>query len=298
MPEVSVIMATYNCEKTVAKSIESIVNQSLRDWELIICDDGSTDNTYPILESYRDRDERIVLLRNQKNAKLAYALNRCLKLARGRYIARMDGDDESFPQRLEKQAAFLDAHPEYAVVGTAMVPFDDRGDRPTRYAIERPAAKDMLYRPPFFHATIMMRKSAYDAVNGYYVAKRTERSEDYDLWFRFFAKGLAGYNLQEGLYHVLEDDRALKRRTIQSRVREAQTMLVGYRLLRYPWYLYPCALKPIAAALVPIGLMQRFHIVTDGSAPRGRSRGKEAAQCADNTRASERRSTQSGPEGK
>lgn len=264
MPKVSIIMATYNCESTVSKSIDSILNQTYQDWEFVICDDCSTDNTFEILNEYKRKCQKIVLLRNEKNSKLSFSLNKCLKVAKGEYIARMDGDDESYPTRFEKQVAFLDAHPEYAVVGTAMVPFNEKGDCPTRYAKEIPNERDMLSRSPFFHATIMMRKSAYDAVGGYCVSKRTERAQDYDMWFRFFAKGLKGYSLQEGLYHVLEDDNALKRRKLRTRAYEVQTKLKGYKMLRYPWYLYPYAFKPVVAALIPVKLMQKYHIATDG----------------------------------
>ena len=257
-------MATYNCEDTICRSVESIINQTYQDWEFIICDDCSTDTTCHILEKYAlDYPAKIILLKNEANSKLAFSLNRCLSVAKGTYIARMDGDDESFPTRLEKQVSFLDSHPEYAVVGTAMVPFDEKGDKPVRYPKEIPNKRDLLSRSPIFHATIMMRKSAYDAVNGYYVSKRTQRAQDYDMWFRFFSIGLKAYNLQEGLYHVLEDDNAIRRRTFKTRLYEVQTRLIGYRKLRYPWYLYLYAFKPLLAALIPVSLMQKYHEMTD-----------------------------------
>lgn len=265
MPKVSVIMATFNCKNTVAGSINSILSQTYTDWEFIICDDGSTDGTFEIVkQASAQYPDKITVLRNSVNLKLSYSLNRCLAVVHGAYIARMDGDDEAFPTRLERQVQFLDQHPEYAVVGTAMVPFDRKGDRPTRYAKEFPDQRDLLLRSPFFHATIMMRKNAYDTVGGYCVSKRTERAQDYDMWFRFFAKGLKGYNLQEGLYHVLEDNSAIRRRNLKARAYEVLTRLKGYQMLHYPWYLYPCALKPLVAALVPVELMQRYHIATDG----------------------------------
>lgn len=264
MPRVSVIMATYNCEKTLKRSINSILSQTFSDWEFIICDDCSTDNSYQVLLDYlRDYPQKFTVLKNRKNSKLSYSLNRCLEVAKGEYIARMDGDDESFPDRLKKQVEFLDEHPEYSVVGTAMVPFDEKGDKPIRYSIEVPGPKDLLSRSPIFHATIMMRKEAYLAVGGYTVSKRTERAQDYDMWFRFFAKELKAYNLQYGLYHVLEDDTAIKRRTFKTRYYEVQTKLLGYKKLEYPWYLYFFAFKPLFAAMVPSRVMLKYHMVTD-----------------------------------
>lgn len=264
MPKVSIIMATYNCQNTIANSIDSITKQTFCDWEFIICDDCSTDNTLSILKNYQEKNpDKFVILRNEENSKLSYSLNRCLEVAKGEYIARMDGDDEAVKDRLEKQVHFLDTHPEYDLVGTAMIPFDQNGEKPTRYAKEEPNKMDMLSRSPFFHATIMMRKSAYEAVDGYTVSKRTVRAQDYDMWFRFFALGMKGYNLQEGLYKVLEDDTALKRRTFKTRAYEVQTKFKGYRLLHYPPHLYIFAFKPLLAAMIPTKLMQKYHVATD-----------------------------------
>ena len=175
----------------------------------------------------------------------------------------MDADDISLPDRLEKQVAFLDAHPEYAVVGTAMTPFDEKGKKPTRHMITQPQKTDLLFRAPFAHATIVMRKEAYDDLGGYTVCKRTERGQDHDLWFRFFALGLKGYNLQEPLYLVLEDAQAVKRRTFRSRVYAVQTKIIGYRLLHFPAYQYIFAFKPLMAAFVPIGIMNKYHKAKD-----------------------------------
>lgn len=260
MPRVSIIMATYNCEDTVEQSILSMINQTFKDWEFIICDDCSTDKTVDILNMYKDRyPSRFIIIQNDDNSKLAFSLNRCLQLAKGEYIARMDGDDESFPERLERQVTFLDEHPEYSVVGTAMIPFDENGDRSIMLATPEPQRRDLVSGPCFFHATIMMRKEAYDIVDGYYVSKRTQRAQDYDMWFRFFANDLRGYNLQEGLYHVRENQEAMKRRTLRSRCYEVQTRLKGYKLLNYPWFLYYNAFKPVFIALIPNGIMRKYH---------------------------------------
>lgn len=181
----------------------------------------------------------------------------------GKYIARMDGDDECTSDRLEKQAAFLDDHLEFALVGTAMQPFDENGLKPIRYAKEIPEPMDMIKRSPFFHATIMMRQEAYDIVNGYTVSKRTTRGQDYDMWFRFFKMGLKGYNMQEPLYLVLEDKAAMKRRTFKTRFYEVQTKLIGYHMIKVPLHLYIYAFKPLLAAMIPAGVMQKYHVISD-----------------------------------
>lgn len=92
-PEISIIMGIYNCESTLNEAVASIKNQTVQNWELIMCDDGSSDRTYEIAENLQRADKRIVLLKNEHNLGLNITLNNCLKKARGAYIARMDGDD-------------------------------------------------------------------------------------------------------------------------------------------------------------------------------------------------------------
>ena len=106
-PKVSVIMGVYNGEKTLNRAIESICAQTFTDWELIICDDCSNDGTEKLLQKWCQTEPRIISLRNEKNCRLAASLNRCLERASGEYIARMDDDDVSFPERFEIQSLFL-----------------------------------------------------------------------------------------------------------------------------------------------------------------------------------------------
>ena len=109
MAKVSVIMGLYNCEATLPRALDSILEQTLAPWQLVLCDDGSTDQTYAVAKAYAQRyPEKTVLLRNPSNMGLAYTLNRCLEASTGEYVARMDGDDISLPTRLETEAAFLD----------------------------------------------------------------------------------------------------------------------------------------------------------------------------------------------
>lgn len=123
-PKISVIMGIYNCESTLDEAIESILNQTFTDWEMIMCDDGSSDGTYIKAKEYEKKyPGRFVVIRNEHNMGLNITLNNCLKLAKGEYIARMDGDDISLPQRFEKEVDILDNHPEFAIVSTPMIFF-------------------------------------------------------------------------------------------------------------------------------------------------------------------------------
>lgn len=249
---VSVIMAAYNAEKTVAESIDSILRQSFPDWEFIICDDGSTDRTWSILQEYAERyPGRIVAIQNEKNAKLPFSLNHCLQYATGEYVARMDADDRSYPERLEKQVAFLDAHPEIDVVGTGMTCFNDGEITGVRLPPVQPDTRIIGMGVPFFHATIMMKRSVYQALGGYSLESYVLRCEDVDLWMRFFGAGYRGANLQEPLYYVREDIAASKRRNLKGGINAARTLLYGYRRYHYPLKQYVFVLKPIISTLTP-----------------------------------------------
>lgn len=237
-PKVSVIMATFNCEATIDSALDSILDQTYRNWELVVCDDGSTDRTPELLSAAKERfGARLVLLRNASNMKLPFSLNRCLEVASGELIARMDGDDLSEPDRFERQVEFLRANPQVDLVGTAMRRFNDQGvvdvihpaaPRPDRWTLGRGSSV------PFFHATILARREAFRGVGNYTVSWRTERGQDVDLWFKFFHAGYVGENIPDALYRVREDVGSIRRRTARVRWGGYVTRMKGYRSLGYP----------------------------------------------------------------
>lgn len=254
--KISVIMGIFNCAGTLPDAVESIINQTYTNWQLVMCDDGSTDETYATAKKYADLyPDKIILLKNDRNMKLSYSLNRCLEHATGFYVARMDGDDISAAKRFEKQVAFLKLHPQYSLVGTAMRRFSDKGQADIQFGAKAPDRYTLRNTVPFNHATIMTYKSVYDELDGYLVSARTERSQDYDLWFRFYAKGYEGNNLTEPLYFVREDINSIKRRTFRGRIKTYKTTLVGFKMLSYPlrWYIRPTL--SLLKGLVPSGLI-------------------------------------------
>ena len=265
MVKVSIIMGIYNCALTLSEAIESILNQTFSDWELILCDDGSVDNTYQVAEQYKVKyPEKIVLLKNKENRGLNYTLNRCLKVAKGTYIARMDGDDISLPTRLEKEVDFLDAHPEYAIFSTPMIFFDEKGDWGRSYPIKKPIKKDFIkHSPVFCHAPCMIRKEAYLDVGGYTVDKHMLRFEDVNLWYKLYAKNYVGYNLDEPLYKMRDDLNASKRRSLKSRMNGVYVTYIGFRLFHFPWYMYPYVIldffKHLIKGLMPEKVYLLFH---------------------------------------
>ena len=111
MARISVLIGIYNCASTLVEALDSLYAQTFKDFKVILCEDGSTDNTYDVAEKYAQSHDNIILLRNEGNMGLNYTLNRCLEYADTEYVARMDGDDISLPHRLETEINFLDAHP-------------------------------------------------------------------------------------------------------------------------------------------------------------------------------------------
>lgn len=261
MKKISVIMGIYNCEETLSESVESIINQTYENWELIMCDDCSKDRTYEIAKEYeRKYPDKIKVLKNDKNLTLGPTLNKCLEKANGDYIARQDGDDKSILDRLEKQVKFLNDNSKYALVGTKMISFSKggiKGERGIKESI--PTIKNLLSSEPFIHPTIMVRKEVYNSLNGYRTNSYTQRAEDLDMWFRFFKKGYKGYNLSEALYMVRDDGSEYVRRNFRNYFNDFRTRAVGYRLLNISWIYYPRLLKPFFSYMMPLTLMKYYH---------------------------------------
>lgn len=258
--KISVLMGIYNCAGTLSEAIDSILCQTCPDWKLILCDDGSADDTYAVAEAYRQKyPDKILLLQNEKNMGLNYTLNHCLRHARGQFIARMDGDDLSLPDRFEKELQALESNPDMAVVSTAMEYFDERGTWGTCAVIQRPQPADLLRGTPFCHAPCMMRREAICSVGGYTVDDKFLRVEDYDLWVKFYAAGYRGMNLQEPLYRMRDDRNAASRRKFKYRINEARVKIKAVRQLKLPVWGCVHALRPILVGLLPMGIYQKLH---------------------------------------
>lgn len=258
--KVSIIMGVYNSEKTIERSINSILNQTFKDWIFIICDDGSSDNTFEILKKYENKyPSKFKILKNDKNRGLTYSLNHCLKYVSTEFVARMDGDDISLPERLSKQVKFLDAHSEYGFVGTSIERFDENGVWKRCKSIEEPQKNIFYSSTGFVHPTILIRKSILDKVNGYNDIWYTKRCEDYDLWMRLYSEGFKGYNIQEILFQYYEGKDSFPKRKYRYRFGEAVTRAIGYFKLR----MYPKGIiyvfKPLISGLLPKKIVIFLH---------------------------------------
>ena len=258
---ISILMGIYNCAGTLPEAIDSILAQTYTDWELILCDDGSRDDTYAVAESYRKRfPDKIILLKNQRNMGLNYTLNHCLEHAAGNYIARMDGDDISLPQRFELELAALEAEPDLAVVSCPMIYFDENGEFGCGSTNCEYPAKDMLVHGPVHcHAPCMIRAEVMRQVGGYSVDKKLLRVEDWHLWLKIYADGGQGKNLSEPLYKMRDDRIAAGRRKFRYRLNEAYMSALAVNTLKLPKWKYVFVLRPILVGLLPGPVYRYLH---------------------------------------
>ncbi len=257
---VSIIMGIYNCAETLRDAIESILNQTFTDWELIMCDDGSRDATYAIASEYSARfPQKIITLKNDQNFGLNATLNKCLSFAKGRFIARMDGDDLCDPSRLEEEVAVLENEKDIAIVSTGMSFFDENGSWGNLQFPAYPQKQDFLKGTPFCHAAAMVRKEAFDAVGGYSVESKLLRVEDYHLWLKMYREGFKGKNIQKILYSMRDDLNAYKRRKFCYRINESYVIRLAVKELNLPRMGYLYALRPIAVGLLPLPIYNFLH---------------------------------------
>jgi glycosyltransferase involved in cell wall biosynthesis len=205
-PEISVVMSVFNGEKYLKAAIDSVLNQTFKDFEFIIINDGSTDNSLKIIESYND--ERIVLL-NQSNTGLSIALNNGIKISKGRYIARMDADDLCHNKRLEKQIAFLNSNTEYILIGSNAKVIDMKGEYV--YSSNVPLTwNEIVNRFPessFYHSSVMYTRAAFIGSGGYMEATSKLYSfEDSILWNKMKKIGMMANLKEELIYYRLTPD--------------------------------------------------------------------------------------------
>lgn len=199
-PKISVVMSVYNGEKYLNKSMDSILNQTFKDFEFIIIDDCSTDKSYQILERYRNSDTRIKLIRKNKNIGVKgfiKNLNLGIKEARGQYIARMDQDDIAELNRLEKQYNFLVENPDTYIVGSNLALIDEEGalfGEMIAPLSDRVIRKKMIKKISLFHPVIMFRNT-----NEFNYREKMLYCEDYDLYLRMITKEISMANLPEKL---------------------------------------------------------------------------------------------------
>lgn len=256
--EISVIMGVYNPwnQSILKNAVNSILNQSFQDFEFIIYNDGSHPKTELYIRELKKLDERILLIGKKENHGLAFSLNSCIDIAKGRYIARMDADDISLPDRLKIQYEFLENHPKYAWCGCNTKLFDEQGIWGKRDMPENPKYCNYLKYSPYIHPTVMYRKTIFKDNIRYLETQETLRCEDYEIFMRFYRQGLQGYNIQQYLFCYRENKESFQKRKMKYRINEAK---IRYRNFKEMNILFPIGwlyvLRPIIAGFLPNDLI-------------------------------------------
>jgi len=247
-------MSVYNGQKYLRQAIDSVLNQSFRDFEFIIIDDGSTDKSPQILAKYQNKDSRIRVV-HQRNLGLTKSLNKAIKLARGKYLARIDADDLAYDSRFEKQVRFLEKHPKIGLIGSRVNIIDEKGKiiGKLSYPIEdHVIRKHLIWHNPFCHSSVMLRKEVIKKTGSY--SESFICAQDYDLWMR-----ISKYTQLANLPEILGAWRSGKE-AITSR-RNFYQIKANLRVQKkaikddlYPWYYAIFLLRTCLLFIFPLWL--------------------------------------------
>ncbi len=257
MPEISVIMGVYNSRRDMLfKAVTSVLNQDFSDFELIICDDGSNEETKKLLGEL-PVDSRIRIITKEKNEGLANALNSCIDIAQGEYIARQDDDDYSSHERFTKQLAFLRAHPDIDFIGSDCYLFADNGEVYSERIMPKEITADsFLFNSPFIHGSMMFRRKVFDR-HRYKTLGKMKKYEDYELFMALTADGFKSANMAEKLYYFYFEP-SKRKISFAMRKDEYNVRKNGFKILKLMPKGYFYALKPIALGLIPSGIFMKI----------------------------------------
>ncbi|MBE6741320.1 MAG: glycosyltransferase family 2 protein [Ruminococcaceae bacterium] len=260
MPKVSVLMGAYNCAEYVEEAIDSVLNQTFKDFEFIIVNDGSSDNTAEIVKEFEIKDDRIVFIENDRNHGLAYTLNHGLEYVKGEFIIRMDGDDISKPNRFERLLEAMDENPDYDVIGSACDLFDKTGVWGEVSLNYKPNKLDAFYAMTVSHATVIMKTESLRAVGGYDIETDKARAEDYDLWCRMVLNGYKLMSIPDKIYQVRWDrDNYYSRRPFKTKLETARLIKRWHRQMGFGPKEYLAVIRTYMKAFIPSFAMKIYH---------------------------------------
>ena len=269
--KISVVMAAFNAEKYLREAMDSILTQTYGDLELIVLDDKSTDGSLQILKEYAAADPRVVVLENEQNMGLTKSLNKGLAVAKGEYIARMDADDISVPDRFAKQVAFLDSHPDYTFVSCIGRYIDEEG-REEQLRLFPETHEEICAMMPKVDAVMHpgVRREDIARIGNYCEDFRVV--QDYDLWFRGMAAGYKFYNIQEPLVLFRRNDSYNTRKSKAYRLVDYRVRKKGYKLNKIPLHKRVYLIVPLALAYIPPKVMDKCFYVLKRFDPRNKGR--------------------------
>lgn len=261
LPLISVCMGVRYRQENLSlleRSVRSIQAQTYSNWEFLICERDSVPAARERLAKFVREDSRIRLIDGIGTAALSGQLNRCLAQARGNWIARMDDDDYSDPQRFTLQMDHLWKKPQVAFVGCVANLERDGQPAGLRQLPAKPEVKDFLFVQPFLHPALLFRREALAAVGGYSEEPRCLGCEDYDLLLRLYEAGYRGENLQDPLLTYTLPPIGSKKRTMALRWNEVKTRSARFRALGLLPGAFAYVIKPVVVGLLPPRMLERI----------------------------------------
>jgi glycosyltransferase EpsE len=249
---VSVIIACYNAESYIDECLESIVNQSYQNIEIIICDDASTDDSYSMLKKWQVKDPRILLLRNNQNVHSSGSRNSCIDIAKGKFIMIQDIDDISEFNRVSVLLNTI-VNNKVDFVSSSMATIDDSGnidyDKVFKHK-KAPSKYDFLWGISFNHPATLFSKEILNKVNGYRVAEETRGCEDYDMFMRMYANGARGINISDTLYLYRIVNANSKMLKLKNRINECKVRYKGFKQLNILFIGFPMVFMPLMVLVI------------------------------------------------
>jgi len=263
MTKVSVIIAAYNCQDSIGLALNSIISQDYQDWECIICDDGSTDDTWERIIKITLNNEKFTVLKNKFNLGIAVTLNRCINIAKGEYIAIQDADDFSEKERLTELVDFLDNNSDVSVVGSYAYLFDKNGRRWGELKPPlNPRIEDWLRGFFIIHASSLMRRK--DIIEAGRYDANYKRVQDYDLWLNLIYKGYKIVTMPGILYNVRWDVGDYSRRKLKYRMIEAKIIYKGLKKLNAHAWNYIYIIKTMLSGMLHPQIMHLYYLYRFG----------------------------------
>ncbi|MEW2625436.1 glycosyltransferase family A protein [Streptomyces sp. NPDC048106] len=255
-PAVSVVIPCYNYGRYLPRTLDSVVRQTFADWEIVIVDDGSTDDSPAVAQAFIDRhpDRRVRLL-HQANAGVSAARNAGIAAAAGRYILPLDADDVIDPTMLEKTAALLDAEPDIAIVSTDLFVFTDAEDVPPQVLSLPPYDRELLLERLIMFYCSLYRREAWEVVGGY--NERMRVGEDWDFWIGCAERGFVAHHLSEPLFGARNKDTGLHVEAAEN------DLTVRARIVAN----HPTSFKPLTRAWAQALLEQEDSYRSDARVP-------------------------------
>lgn len=255
--EITVLMSVYNTpEEQLRNAIESILNQTYKNFIFMIIDDCSTDGSLEIIQSYSNKDDRIKIVKNEQNLGLENSLNKGVQLIETKYIARMDSDDIAYPERLEKQIKFAKQHEDYTIISGKADWFNENGVYGTSKMTGEICINDLLKGTPFIHPTMLIKTTDIKKIGGY---PKYRRCEDYAMVLEMYYNGYKGYIMDEVLIKYRMDDVGYSKKKLNHRFMEVKLKSEYFKKLKIKWYKRIYIIKPIIAGLIPKKLMAKYQ---------------------------------------